>query len=251
MFPFEKQLRIKALRKKYIRYGEEKLKLLYEKIYQDKVSSWQIQKTIEKYNLYYHPLKNEKLRRKRKLSEKKKRVTEPKNTTITGFFFQVDTVALFRRSLKRYIFTAIDKTSKLAFSRIYKGATSFNARDFLYRLIYLVNTKIKIIQTDNGSEFAKLFEETCTKLKIPHYFSRVKTPRDNAINERFNRTLKEEFIQLGNFTADLLLFNQRLTEWLIEYDFNRPHQSLDYLSPVEYLNRYQKLLPMSPSSTLT
>ncbi len=224
MFPFEKELRIKALRKKYIRYGKEKLKVLYEKIYQDKVSSWQIQKTIEKYNLYYHPLKNEKLRRKRKLSEKKKRVTELKNTTITGFFFQVDTVTLFRRGLKRYIFTAIDKTLKLAFSRMYKGATSFNARDFLYRFICLVYTKIKIIQMDNDSEFDKLFEQTCSKLKIPHYFSRVKTPKDNSINERFNRTLKEEFIQLGNFTADLLLFYQRLTEWFIEYDFNRPRQ---------------------------
>lgn len=251
MIPFEKELRIKALRKKYIRYGKEKLKVIYEKIYQDKVTCWQIQKTIEKYNLYYHPVKNEKLRRKRKLSEKKKRITELKNKIITGFFFQVDTISLFRGGLKRYIFTAIDKTSKLAFSRMYKGATSFNARDFLYRLIYLVNTKIKIIQTDNGSEFAKLFEETCAKLKIPHYFSRVKTPKDNAINERFNRTLKEEFIQLGNFTTEPLLFNQRLTEWLIEYDFNRPHQSLDYLSPIEYLNKYQKVLPMSPSSTIS
>ena len=126
------------------------------------------------------------LRRKRKLSQKKKRVTELKNKTITGFFFQVDTITLFRSGLKRYIFTAIDKTSKLAFSRMYKGASSFNARDFLYRLVYLVDTKIGIIQTDKAREFAKLFEEPCAKLKIPHYFSRVKTPKDNAINERFN-----------------------------------------------------------------
>ncbi|MEE9192314.1 MAG: hypothetical protein V3U04_06865 [Candidatus Aerophobetes bacterium] len=65
------------------------------------------------------------------------------------------------------------------------------------------------------------------------------------------RTLKEEFIQLGNFTTEPLLFNERLTEWLIEYDFNRPHQSLGYLSAIEYLNNYQKVLPMSPSSTST
>ena len=132
---------------------------------------------------------------------------------------------------------------------MYKGASSFNARDFLYRLLYLVDTTIEIIQTDNGSEFAKLFEEACTKLKVPYYFSRVKMPKDNAMNERFNRTLKEEFIQLGNFTPEPLLSNHRLTEWLIEYDFNRPHQSLGYLSPIEYLNNYQKVLPMSPSST--
>ena len=39
MIPFEKELRIKALRKKYIRYGKEKLKVLYEKIYLDKVTT--------------------------------------------------------------------------------------------------------------------------------------------------------------------------------------------------------------------
>jgi len=91
------------------------LKYSNEKIYPDKITTWQIQKTIEKYNLYYHPINNEKLRRKRKHSQKKKRITELKNKTITGFFFQVDTISLFRSGLKRYIFTAIDKTSKLAF----------------------------------------------------------------------------------------------------------------------------------------
>ncbi len=41
MIPFEKNLRIKALRKKYIRYGKEKLKVLYEKLYpDDTVTSW-------------------------------------------------------------------------------------------------------------------------------------------------------------------------------------------------------------------
>jgi len=31
--------------------------------------------------------------------------------------------------------------------------------------------------------------------------------------------------------------------------FFPPHQSLGYLSPIEYLNKYQKVLLMSPSST--
>ena len=40
-----------------------------------------------------------------------------------------------------------------------------------------LNTKIKIIQADKAREFTKLFEEACSKLKIPHYFSRVKTSK--------------------------------------------------------------------------
>ena len=41
MIPLEKELKIKALRKKYIRYGKEKLKVLYEKLYpDDTITTW-------------------------------------------------------------------------------------------------------------------------------------------------------------------------------------------------------------------
>jgi len=50
-------------------------------------------------------------------------------------------------------------------------------------------------------------------------------------------------------TTDLNIFNQRLTEWLIEYNFERPHQSLDYLTPIEFTQKYTKVLPMWSSST--
>ncbi len=56
-------------------------------------------------------------------------------------------------------------------------------------------------------------------------------------------------MQLGNSTPEPLLLNQRLTEWLIEYDFKRPHRSLGYLSLMEYLGNNQKVLLMSGSST--
>ena len=108
----------------------------------------------------------------------------------------------------------------------------------------------------------------------------MRTPEDNGVNERFNRTVKEGFIQLGNFDPDPEIFNSALTEWLVEYNFNCPHpcplrpvrqdltggrdvrrqaglptcvsrrESLGYLTPMELLNEYQKVLPMYPSSTL-
>ena len=42
---------------------------------------------------------------------------------------------------------------------------------------------------------------------------------------------------------------RRLTDWLIEYNFKRPHQALGYEVPVEYHYKYQKVSPMYPSST--
>lgn len=70
-----------------------------------------------------------------------------------------------------------------------------------------------------------------------------------AVNERFNRTLQDEFISFGNMTADTAVFNHRLTEWLVEYNFRRPHQALGYLPPMNFTFKYHKVLPMYPSST--
>jgi len=60
---------------------------------------------------------------------------------------------------------------------------------------------------------------------------------------------------MGNYIDDLEVFNPLLTEWLIEYNFNRPHQSLEYLTPVEFLemkkekNLAGKVLPMYSACT--
>ena len=243
------ELRIIQLRKRHIRYGKEKLARIYQSLYGETISSWKIQKVIEKRNLYYHPQKAARIRRKRQRSLQKKRITELKQKRISGFLLQIDTIIFYWNDLKRYVFTAIDKYSKIAFARMYATHSSYNARDFLYRLNYLLDDKIKNVQTDNGSEFLKHFDNACKELNINHYFSRNHTPKDNAVNERFNRTLQEEFLKQGNFHLNVQKFNQKLTEWLIEYNFRRPHQSLGYTAPINFQAKHFKVLPMYPSST--
>src|SRR3989344_5557443 len=100
------------------------------------------------------------------------------------------------------------------------------------------------------TELNKEFVSACQELNLTQYWSRTHTPKDNPVDERFNRTLKEEFIQLGNYTDDVLTFNQRLTEWLIEYTFIRPHQTLGYDTPWEFYQKTAKVLPMYSSRTL-
>lgn len=242
--------RVLALRRRYIRYGKEKLKILYQQQYQEPISSWKIQRVIEKHNLYYAPNKTLRLRQRRRASEPKRRITELKKEPQEGFLVQTDTVVLNWPWGKRYILTGIDHHSKIAFARMYTSKHSKHAADFLRRLYYLFDGRILNVQTDNGSEFAKHFRDAISELKLNQYFSRVRTPKDNAFDERFNRTLQEEFIALGHRHPDLNVFNQNLTEWLVEYNFNRPHQSLGYETPINFQNHYHKLLPMYPSSTL-
>jgi len=117
--------------------------------------------------------------------------------------------------LKRYTLAAVDHATQLGHARMCKNESSRSATDFHHRLRYLVNQPIEDSQTDNGSEFAREFERATAKLGIQRYSSRAKTPKDNPEIERFNETLEYE--------------------WLIEHDFNRPHQSLAYLAPVEHI----------------
>ena len=86
--------------------------------------------------------------------------------------------------------------------------------------------QIMNLQTDNGSEFANYFEQASIMLGIQRYFSRVRTPKDNPEVERFNKTLKYEWLYDCNLTTDCDEFNPAVTDWLIEYNFNRPHQAL-------------------------
>ena len=243
--------RVVRLRRAHIRYGKMKLLVLYREAYPDDeaMTSWKIQCIIQRSGLYYHPVKQARMNRKRVLSVKRKKITDLTKKSRTGFLICLDTVVRYHQSQKRYIVTAIDKYSKLAFARMYTTHSSGSSRDFLYRLHYLLDGKIENIQTDNGSEFKKHFDTALATLNIPHYHSRVKTPKDNPDNERFNRTLEEEFIQLGNMTTNTKLFNQKLTEWLVEYNARRPHQTLGYSTPLNFHYKYHKVLPMYPSST--
>ena len=131
----------------------------------------------------------------------------------------------------------VDHSSKLGYARMYKNRSSKAASNFLYRLRYLINHPIENIQTDNGSEFAYYFERATCNLNIARYFSRVRTPRDNPEVERFHQTLEYEWLYEGNLVLDCDSFNRQLTEWLVEYNFNRPHEALDYLAPIDYIER--------------
>lgn len=73
---FSQKQRIIELRKKYLCYGKEKLSIIYQREYNEKISSWKIQKVIEERNLYFNPLKTAKIKRKRQRAQKKKKITE-------------------------------------------------------------------------------------------------------------------------------------------------------------------------------
>lgn len=107
--------------------------------------------------------------------QKKKRITELKQKKVSSFHFSLDVIVIYWNGLKRYIFTAIDKYSKLAFAWMYTSKSSYQARDFLYRLYYLLDGKIFNVLHDNDL-FRKVFKRSCQDLKIGQYWNSPKTP---------------------------------------------------------------------------
>lgn len=241
--------RVVTLRKARMRWGKVKLARHYKNTYHEAISSWKIQYTIKKYNLYYNPKKNARTQAKKKRAKAKKRITELKKQPFPGFLLALDTIIIWLDGVKRYVITAIDTTSKIAFAQMYTTKSSKNAADFLRKMMYLLDHEVWNATHDNGSEFYKYFAEAMEELKLNEYWSRVHTPKDNPVCERFNRTLKDEFIAMGNMNTNPLIFNRKLTEWLIDYNFVRPHQTLDYETPWQYYEKANKLLPMYSSST--
>ena len=241
-----KDSRVIKLRKKYPSYGHRKLKVIYEKIYKDEsehptITEWHIQRVIEEYSLYFYKKKRY-TKAKRRQSIKKKRITELFKTKmfLKGFFIHLDTIEIRHNGLKRYILTGIEDKTKFAYARMYQKASSSSASDFLERMEYVMRNdkvKVKTIHTDNGSEFHKNFIQTVKKLNLTHYWSSPRTPKDNPSNERFNRTLQEEFIAFGNYTNNVSGFNEILTQWLIEYNSIRPHETLGDKTPLEAVEK--------------
>lgn len=224
-----------SLRKKHPRLGKKKLAVLcgVSESYAGRTLTDLKERGLipQRTPLSLHAKSGELHERKHKKQAKKRRKAKQG--------MEVDTVVRFIHGTKRYIYTAIDVERRFAFAGAYTGHSSANAVDFLLKLTTVTPFPLREIQTDNGSEFARHFKEACAKANIVHYHTYPRSPKMNAYVERFNRTLSEDFIQRhrGLLAADINLFNERLVDWLLWYNAERPHQSLGMLSPLQYIVR--------------
>ncbi|MGC9385280.1 MAG: integrase core domain-containing protein, partial [Kosmotogaceae bacterium] len=228
--------RIITLRKETkCKYGKVKLKKMYFDKYHEIISTWKIERVIRKHKLYREKeVKKSETEAKRKKKRKKSIHSVIKKDDF-GFLWHIDAIILYWYGARRVIFTAIEDITKIAFARVYTTNKSDYAADFLKRLMFLVQGKVEIMHSDNGSEFEKEFRKTCIDLGIEQVFSRPNTPKDNPSIERFNWTVQDEWLAFSDVGLDdINRANQDLTKWLIEYNNVRPHQSLDYMTPLEY-----------------
>jgi prevent-host-death family protein len=139
-----------------------------------------------------------------------------------------DTVIRQREGIKRYILTAIDPKTHIAFAYAPPTGNSAHAAKLHEAITHTFPdyAKAKAL-TDNGSEFKGHFAKRMTDHEVMHWKTYPKTPKMNAHCERFNRSIQESFVDYNEdlLFTDLVLFNQKMSDWLVFYNTELPHLS--------------------------
>ena len=132
-------------------------------------------------------------------------------------------------------FTARDVVSRWDVVELGRRATAAAAAEMLDRLAERMPFPVRAISIDNGSEFMAEFETACQARGIRLFVLPPRSPKLHGAVERANRTHTEEFYEVTTAEPDLPSLRAELRAWETVYNTIRPHQSLGYLTPAEYL----------------
>lgn len=98
----------------------------------------------------------------------------------------------------------------------------------------------KIIRVDNGPEFiSHKLDQWCKQNKITLVFIQPGKPMQNAYVERCNGNIRKELLNTYVFTS-LTEVRQKTEEWMMDYNTERPHQSLGYKAPRVFAEKNYK-----------
>ena len=95
------------------------------------------------------------------------------------------------------------------------------------------------LRSDNGPEFiSEELQSWCRLNEVELHRIEPGKPTQNrtggpAYIERFNGTFRREILNANVFSS-LKQVRQVVADWLVEYNTERPHQGLGFMTPVEY-----------------
>ena len=173
-------------------------------------------------------------------------------------YFHIDIAEVRTAEGKLYLFVAIDRTSKFAFTELHERATTRIAANFLRALLQAVPYKVHTVLTDNGTHFttpgnkrsaapdiklamergerfrAHAFEFACAQNDIDHRLTKPRHPWTNGQVERMNRTIKDATVKRFYYeTHDQL--RRHLGDFVMAYNFAKRLKTLKGLTPYEYI----------------
>jgi putative transposase len=103
----------------------------------------------------------------------------------------------------------------------------------LDRIVELTGVPLSIT-VDHGTEFtSKALEEWAYQRGVKLDFTHPGKPTDNSHIESFNGRLRDECLNVSQFTS-LDDAREQIERWRVDYNAQRPHSSLGNLTPSEY-----------------
>ena len=229
-----------GLREQYPRWGKDKLVVLLRR------EGWQVSTSmvgrilvhLKARGVLKEPVRNRISARKRMLL-RPYAVRKPQEYQVQkpGDLVEVDTLDV--RPLPGVVlkhFTARDLVSRWDVVEVDTKATSNTAVGFLNSVLKRMPFPVRALQVDGGSEFQAVFEEVCQERGIRLFVLPPRSPKLNSHVERAQRTHTEEFYELYGGELEVDRLNRALQEWEWTYNHLRPHQALDWKTPMEYIS---------------
>ncbi|HLQ63996.1 MAG TPA: integrase core domain-containing protein [bacterium] len=232
--------RIRALREEYPRWGKAKLAVLLQRegIALSASSVGRVLRRLKTRGVIREPRRVRRWRRWLPRPHAQRlphgyRVQQP------GDLVQVDTLDIeVLPNVRRKQFTARDMVSRYDVVEVYGRATAHTATAFLELLVRRMPFAIRALQIDGGSEFRGAFEAACAARCLLLFVVPPHSPKLQSHVERAQRTYREEFYQVWEVAPRLDEHRVQLQTWAHIYNTVRPHQHLNYLTPLEYCERH-------------
>ena len=210
----------------------------YKDIYSINISVSSIGRILTQYQSIL-PKDSLQTKRIRALKKNKVRLSQVKDD-IDGIIFewlQIDTIELNLRFNKVLLFSAFFPPSRLYYIRCYKRVTFFSAHDFLCRLVYLNSDNQGHLQVDNGSEWEMHFSKEVQKRQLILVRNYLNSPKMDTFVQRVNGSVQSEYLDRFYEETSIDEINKILFDCLVEYNFYRPHRSLNLLTPIGYCSK--------------
>lgn len=172
--------------------------------------------------------------RVRRDNPRRPHVTKPGELVQTDTIHHVDP-----HSGKRlYYYTVIDLQTRMAYAMLSTTLRQGLAAQAVRDAQTVFGFSFAMVQSDNGPEYGRYFEQEMKRAGIHTRHSRLHRPNDNAHIERFNRTIQEECI--GSYwrkSVPLSRRKEKLNEYIEYYNNERVHLGIQMQTPAEMLQR--------------
>lgn len=139
-----------------------------------------------------------------------------------------------------YQHTMIDSFTRMRALALVKDAESATASRAHQQALKRFPFPVACENTDNGSENNGAFSKALQINEVFQFYSNVGTPTDNPRVERSHLTDDQEFYLKGNSFLPFGEQKASLMKWERRYNYERPHQALGYLTPMEFYQLWKK-----------